>query len=224
MADTAPLSMLFLGPQSPLAAQVESWLATCLQGPLTLHLTHRLPEALEYLHAHPVDLVLLDLTLQDHSTQDALQSLHATSPTSALLALMPHADESLILDVLRRGAHEALAIVSSSPNEAFRTITRALARTGRHPPALTPPSTVLATPTDTARLIHDLNNVMTSINGFADLLLTRLAPQDPARPSAEHIRKAGERAATLLKAHTLVPGTVASSPGKHSPTITTKAA
>ena len=224
MADTTPLSILFLGPQSPFAAQVESWLATCLQGPLTVHLTYRLSEALEYLHTHPVDLVLLDLTLQNDSSQDALRSLHAASPASALLALALQSNESLILDALRRGAHEALAIASASHPEACRVIARALARTGSPLPALMRASTEPAAPPNSARLIHDLNNVMTSINGFADLLLTRLAPQDPARPSAEHIRKAGERAVALLKAHTPIPGTAAPLPATRSSTITAKAA
>jgi signal transduction histidine kinase len=62
-----------------------------------------------------------------------------------------------------------------------------------------------------SKLVHDLNNAITSINGFADLLLTRLPLDEPTRASAEQIRKAGTRAAALVKA--LAP------PPKSSPTV-----
>jgi len=61
---------------------------------------------------------------------------------------------------------------------------------------------------------------MTTINGFADLVLARLTPQDPSHPSLEHILKAGERATTLLKAHAPMSNTAAPSPARPSPTIT----
>jgi hypothetical protein len=51
-------------------------------------------------------------------------------------------------------------------------------------------------------LIHDLNNLLTSINGFADLLLAQLPADNPARMGVEQIRLAGKRATTLLKANT----------------------
>jgi two-component system, cell cycle sensor histidine kinase and response regulator CckA len=44
---------------------------------------------------------------------------------------------------------------------------------------------------------HDLNNVLTVINGHADLLLATLPAGDPARVDMEHIRRAGGRGADL---------------------------
>lgn len=44
---------------------------------------------------------------------------------------------------------------------------------------------------------HDVNNVLTVINGHADLLLSTLPPNDPARADLEHIRLAGRRGADL---------------------------
>lgn len=224
MTEPASLSILFLGPQTPLAAHLESWLTAHLQSPFTVHLAHRLPDALEYLRAQPIDLALLDLSWQGLSNRDSLQALRTASPASALLALIPESDETRARDALQRGAHEVLATGSSSQTDASRTIARALARTGKPWRTIMRPTTGQATPPDTARLIHDLNNVMTSINGFADLLLARLSPQDPARRSAEHIRTAGKRAADLLKAHTPASGDTAPSPTAPSTTIIAKAA
>ena len=44
---------------------------------------------------------------------------------------------------------------------------------------------------------HDFNNVLTVINGYAELLLHRLPPGDPSRPRIEEIQRAGQRAARL---------------------------
>jgi two-component system cell cycle sensor histidine kinase/response regulator CckA len=46
-------------------------------------------------------------------------------------------------------------------------------------------------------LAHDFNNIMTAIGGYSDLVLRRLAEQDPLRRNIEEIKKAAQRAATL---------------------------
>ena len=46
-------------------------------------------------------------------------------------------------------------------------------------------------------IAHDFNNLLGVIIGYSESLESRLAPNDPLRKSAEEIRKAGERAASL---------------------------
>lgn len=46
---------------------------------------------------------------------------------------------------------------------------------------------------------HDFNNLLTAINGYADLLLSKLSPEDPLYQEAEAILRAGRRAATLTQ-------------------------
>ena len=46
---------------------------------------------------------------------------------------------------------------------------------------------------------HDFNNLLTVINGYSDLLLKELKPDDPVHESVTEIRKAGERAAALVR-------------------------
>ena len=48
-------------------------------------------------------------------------------------------------------------------------------------------------------LAHHLNNMMTVVNGYSDLLLKRTAGDDPRRRDIERIRDAGERAAGLTR-------------------------
>jgi PAS domain S-box-containing protein len=46
---------------------------------------------------------------------------------------------------------------------------------------------------------HDFNNLLTAINGYADMLVAGMAPDDQRRPDVEEIRKAGDRAAALTR-------------------------
>jgi PAS domain S-box-containing protein len=46
-------------------------------------------------------------------------------------------------------------------------------------------------------IAHDFNNLLTAINGYAEVLLGRIADEDPLRDDLAEIRRAGERAAAL---------------------------
>jgi PAS domain S-box-containing protein len=50
-----------------------------------------------------------------------------------------------------------------------------------------------------AGVAHDFNNLLTVVIGYSDLLLKRLAASDRLRSSAQEIKKAGERAAWLIR-------------------------
>jgi PAS domain S-box-containing protein len=46
---------------------------------------------------------------------------------------------------------------------------------------------------------HDLNNVLSAVVSYPDLLLTQLEPKSPLRKSIEIIRKSGEKAAAIVE-------------------------
>ena len=48
-------------------------------------------------------------------------------------------------------------------------------------------------------IAHDFNNMLTAINGYSDLTLRQLDPDDPLRVNVEEIKKAGERSALLTR-------------------------
>jgi PAS domain S-box-containing protein len=51
----------------------------------------------------------------------------------------------------------------------------------------------------TGGMAHHLNNLMTVVTGYSELLLTRMPATDPMRPDIEKVRRAGERAADLTR-------------------------
>ena len=48
-------------------------------------------------------------------------------------------------------------------------------------------------------IAHDLNNILTGIVSYPDLLLARIDPDDPMRPALEMIRTAGRKAAKIVQ-------------------------
>ena len=48
-------------------------------------------------------------------------------------------------------------------------------------------------------IAHDFNNLLTIINGYSELLLKRLAPEDSMLPALTAVRDAGRRAAKLVR-------------------------
>lgn len=48
-------------------------------------------------------------------------------------------------------------------------------------------------------IAHDFNNMLTAINGYSDLTLRKLDPENPLRRNIEEIKKAGERSALLTQ-------------------------
>ncbi len=46
-------------------------------------------------------------------------------------------------------------------------------------------------------IAHDFNNLLTAINGYSDLTLRKMSPDEPLRRNIEEVKKAGDRAAEL---------------------------
>jgi PAS domain S-box-containing protein len=51
----------------------------------------------------------------------------------------------------------------------------------------------------TGGMAHHLNNLMTVVTGYCELILTRIPASDPLRPEIEKVRQAGERATELTR-------------------------
>ena len=197
MTDHTPTSILLFGSEASLAEALDAWLRAQFAEPLEIASVHTVPEMLAYLQSHRVDLVLVD----EAAARNELRTIHTVSPATAIIVLAIGTEASALLCALRQGAHEVLSLRPSAETNHARTIERALARVNGRPGILKERATRICEVQPPSRLIHDLNNLLTSINGFADLLLAQLPTDNPARMGAEQIRLAGRRAATLLKTH-----------------------
>lgn len=144
-------------------------------------------------------------TFSDRRTSDAVRALRLTAPNSGFLVYSLTPDEWFRLDALRAGAHEVGFISDVSPDTFRMAIECTLARSWQ----ATMDAIVPVAPT----LIHDLNNAITAINGFPDILLSRLPADAQNRVCIEQITKAGARAATVL--HTITPQISCSSTLQH---------
>lgn len=192
---TSQLTLLIIEPSEPLAARWHALLLEPRVPGLDVGLAQSLRDALHHLSARHVDVVLMDLTLPDYKGADAVRAFRTAMPKCPLVVYHPADDERLLLDAVCNGAHEILfpfALDAASIRMAMQIAT--LRSHHADVPAVAPMGTILP-----ARTIHDVNNALTSINGFADVLLSRLPPDDAARPLLNHIRQAGRQAAALLK-------------------------
>lgn len=213
-----PTSVVFIGSGMPLAGILDAWMHTHFAEPLTVASVTTVPDALVYLRSHRVDLIFVD----EATARTELRRIHSASPATPIIGLVMKMDEPVQLLMLRQGVHEVLCLLPSTDADQVRTIERALARVNGRAGLLKsgePCPDIAAAP---PRVIHDLNNLLTSITGFADLLLAQLPTDNPARRGAEQIRLAGRRATALLKAHQPSPAGPPAAPA--SPPITARAA
>lgn len=213
-------SIVLIGVNQPLGETLETWVRTHLLAPLEITSVQTVPDALAYLRSHRIDLVFADDTAAGHE----LRTLYTISPATAIIAVMMKPDNTARLQMLRHGAHEVLCLFPSADTDHVRMLQQALARVNGRADILNESASRTAIAAAPPQLIHDLNNLLTSINGFADLLLAQLPPDDPARMGAEQIRLAGKRAATLLKTQSPGHSSLALPASPTVPSITANAA
>jgi DNA-binding NarL/FixJ family response regulator len=169
---------------------------------VTLDVVFSLEEGLAYLQAHHVPVILIDLSLSSNAGRDAVERVRETAASSAIIVFHRTIDTTRLSDAIRAGAHEVLPVIPPSAETLRLSITSALIRAAC-PQTVTEPvpsgdsHQTLSLPL--AKVAHDLNNCLTSINGFADILLARLSAEDPSQYCAEQIKLACTRAEILIK-------------------------
>lgn len=169
---------------------------------VALDVVFSLEEGLTYLQSHHVPVILIDLSLSDNAGRHAVERVRETAASSAIIGFHRTTDTTRLSDAIRAGAHEVLPVIPPSAETLRLSITNALIRAAC-PQTVTEPvpsadaHQTLSLPL--AKVAHDLNNCLTSINGFADILLARLSAEDPSQYCAEQIKLACTRAESLIK-------------------------
>jgi signal transduction histidine kinase len=197
-----PTQVLLIESERSLALKLHDLLFDMFHESLDLAVAGSLRDGMTYLCSHRVRLILISLEVSDYKGLDAVLALHLAAPGSGLVAYGTVVHEALRLNAIHAGAHEVFSITDASADTFRLAAEYAIARTDPPQPdaASSRPGQPISVYPVTPKLVHDLNNAMTSINGFADILLARLPADEPARTYAEQIKQAGVRAAALVKA------------------------
>lgn len=189
---------LLIEPDPTRSLRFQELLTTECCPALDLGIAASFREGVSYLRAHQATVILMNLTLPDSSGQEAVGLLRQTARSSALIGFSWPPDTTVLLEAIRAGAHEVLFTMPPSAEALNLAIRCALIRATRPLPSPTPASI----PTSSMRLskvAHDLNNSLTSIKGFADILLARLSAEDPSRHCVEQIHHGCAKAEILIK-------------------------
>ncbi|MBX3306662.1 MAG: hypothetical protein KF751_11495 [Nitrospira sp.] len=193
---------LLIEPDPDLAQAFRELIVLAYHSSVTLDVVLSLKEGLTYLQAHHVPVILIDLSLSDDAGRDAVECVRETAASSAIIGFHRTTDTTKLSDAIRAGAHEVLPVIPPSAETLRLSITSALIRVAC-PRTVTKPvpsadaHRTLSLPL--MKVAHDLNNCLTSINGFADILLARLSAEDPSQYCAEQIKLACTRAESLIK-------------------------
>jgi CheY-like chemotaxis protein len=196
------ISVLLIEPKKALAQRFQDILAKSFSTALIPQVVSSLQEGLHHLGNREIAVVLTDLVLPDSTGPDAVRILRTAAPSSAVIACTETGNTALLLEAVQAGAHETLPNVLLSPQEFTLAVQSALIRVSSSKlPVETPPPPfpIAVSPTFLPKLAHDLNNALTSINGFADILLARLPAEEAPHRCAEQIKDACDRAASLAK-------------------------
>lgn len=207
---TAPASLptpiLLIEPEKSLVRKLQDLLLSHFQTALDLAVSGSLREGMSHLCTHPVALTLMSLSLPDYKGLDAVRAVRLAAPDTALIVYGTTPPVPLLLDAIRAGAHNVISLADTSADTFRLAVECALIRATQParqagPPA---PDQARAGSATMPKLVHDLNNTIMSINGFADLLLNRLPADEPGRACSEQIKRAGAQAAALLKSLALL--------------------
>ncbi|MBH0182104.1 MAG: hypothetical protein HP490_10610 [Nitrospira sp.] len=196
-----PTPVLLIESERGLALKLHDLLLSLFHESLDLGVARSLREGMVYLCSHRVRLILISLAVSDDKGLDAVRALRLTAPDSGLIAYRAIVDETARLDALRAGAHEVFTLTDASA-ETFRLVAEcaiARAKTRQQDANSPPPGQSIPAHPAIPQLAHDLNNALTAINGFADILLVRLPADEPVRTCAEQIKLSGIRAAALVE-------------------------
>jgi DNA-binding NarL/FixJ family response regulator len=196
------ISVLLIEPKKALAQRFQDILAKSFSAAPTPQVVSSLQEGLHHLGDREVAVVLTDLVLPDSTGPDAVRILRTAAPSSAVIACTEGGNTTLLLEAVQAGAHETLPNVLLSPEEFTLAVQSALIRVSSSKlpvEAPTPPFPNAIPPTLLPKLAHDLNNALTSINGFTDILLARLPAEEAPHRCAEQIKDACDRAASLAR-------------------------
>jgi signal transduction histidine kinase len=169
----------------------------CEAGEPAIEITYaeHLREALRLAARRSFDVILLDLSLPDATGLETLRRMHEGAAGAPIVVLTGLDNDDVGLEAVREGAQDYV-VKSQAGGQLLRSVRYAIER-GRLEAQLRQSQKLEAVGRLAGGMAHNLNNLMTAVLGYSDLLIDLLPADGPSRQYVEEIKQAGGRAASL---------------------------
>ncbi len=166
-------------------------------GAFDLECAERLSTGLEHLAGGGIDVVLLDLGLPDSQGLDTFTSVYAQVSAVPIVILTDLADETLAIKTVQKGAQDYLIKGQVYGDLLSRVIHYATERK-RMQEKLIMTDRLASIGELASGVAHELNNPLTGVIGFSELLLEKDVPDD-IREDIAIIHHEAKRVAEVVK-------------------------
>lgn len=169
-----------------------------------LKYANRLQTGLEHLDKGGIDVVLLDLGLPDSQGLETLNKTYVQAPEVPIVVLTGLDDEMLGVQAVNRGAQDYLVKRQVDVNLLVRAIRYAIERKQAEERErqlqlqLNLSSRLASVGIMASGVAHEINNPLTSVIGFTQLLMQKDVPKD-VREVVEIINDNAQRVAGIVK-------------------------
>ena len=170
----------------------------------SLEYADRLQVGLEHLREGGIDVVLLDLGLPDSQGLETLSKIYAQAPEVPIVVLTGLNDEMLGVQAVNRGAQDYLVKGQVDVNLLVRALRYAIERKRAEERErqlklqLELSSRLASVGMMATGVAHEINNPLTSVIGFAELLMQKDVPEDVGE-IAGIINDSAQRVAGIVK-------------------------
>jgi DNA-binding response OmpR family regulator len=192
------VQLLFLEDYVAYARVLRSTLDEVAKDAFSLHCVTHLSQALQCLNAAHYDSILLDLGVSDRNGLSTLSQVVAQSQGVPIIVLTGVDDEEIGEAAVRAGAEDYLVKTQTSGQRLWRVIRYAIERHRlqmEHDEAAR-----LRVLYETAgAAAHEINQPLTTVVGYADLILEGLSENHFFRPELMKIREAGLTIQEIVK-------------------------